>query len=92
MGPDWDLVTLDCANNGRNLIYFVTGATANRMTTTAMNMDTAMVIVAQDWLLDSPNWEDNCPPLPVPPSGWSAWGGCIANTDSFVLFGAACRG
>ena len=90
IGPDWDWDMLCWEGNGPHFIYFVIGATANSMTTTAMNIDTAIVIVAQDWLLELPNLEDSCPPLPDPPSGWSACGGCIANTDSFVLFGAAC--
>ena len=90
IGPDWEVDILCWWGIGGHLIYFVIGATANRTITTAMKIDAAIVMVAQDWPLELPNWEDNCPPLPDPPSGWSAWGGCIANTDSFDLLGAEC--
>ena len=90
IGPDWDVDILCWGGSGGHLIYLVIGATANKTITTAINIDAAIVIVAQDWPLELPNLEDSCPPLPEPPSGWSAWGGCIANTDSLVLLGAEC--
>ena len=90
IGPDWDVDILCWEGYGGHLIYFVIGATANKTITTAIKIDAAIVMVAQDWPLELPNWEESCPPLPEPPSGWSACGGCIAKTDSFVLLGAEC--
>ena len=46
--PDPDADMRGCEGNGRHFIYFATGASANSMTTIAINIDTAIVIVAQE--------------------------------------------
>ena len=47
-GPDPDVGILRWGRNVRTLIYFATGANARSTTTTAINMDTAIVIVTHE--------------------------------------------